>query len=69
MYNPTPFKSVAAAAKAAGLARQNLHKMLNGKEKPGVVVLLRLSQAWEMSLPELVKIFYPEEYEQYKGHL
>lgn len=69
MNNPTPFKTIAAAARAAGIERQNLHKMLSGKEKPGLPLMLRFCKAWQMPLKEVIEIFYPDEYQEYKFYL
>lgn len=60
---------MAEAAKAAGLQRQNLWKMLNGKERISVETCFRFCQAWDMSLSEVIKLFYPEHAETYKRYL
>ena len=57
------FKSISEAAKAAGMERQNLWKMLNGKENPTVRMCFRLAKAWNVDVVAVLKIFYPSEME------
>ena len=63
------YKSISAAVKAAGIDRQNLWKMLNGKENISVQMCFRFCKAWDMPLAEVIKLFYPEEYEENKKYI
>ena len=63
------YKSISAAAKAAGVDRQNLWKMLNGKERISLDMCFRFCRAWDMSLSEIIHLFYPAEYEENKRYI
>ena len=63
------YKSMSDAATAAGINRQNLWKMLNGKEKITMEMCFRFCRAWDMPLSEIIKLFYPAEYEENKKYI
>ena len=63
------YKSISAAAKAAGIDRQNLWKMLNGKERISLDMCFRFCRAWDMPLSDIIRLFYPTEYEENKKYI
>lgn len=63
------YKSISAAAKAAGIDRQNLWKMLNGRERITLEMCFRFCNSWDMSLAEVIRLFYPDQYEQNKRYI
>ena len=57
------FQTISEAARVAGIARQNLWKMLNGREEPSVRLCFRFSKAWGVDITTVLALFYPKEIE------
>lgn len=60
------YKNVTSFAESVGLQRQNLWGMIKGRTAPGVLIILRMSNKLRCSTDRVIKLFYPNEYEQYK---
>lgn len=59
------FDSISSAAKVADVERQNLHKMIVGKENPTVKMCFRFAKNWNVDILTVLKVFYPKEMEEY----
>lgn len=54
------YPSIAEAARLANIEKQNLVKMLKGRQRPTVDMCARFSKAWQEDIVTVLKIFYPE---------
>lgn len=63
------FKNMSDFSKAVGMERQNMSARIRGKCNPDIILLLKWAVILRCDIVELIKLFYPEEYQRYKKGL
>ena len=61
------YKNISQFAQAVGMERQNVWARIKGKTDPDIRMLLRWSTVLSCSIDQLIQLFYPTEWNQYKG--
>lgn len=62
------FKNMSDFGKAVGMERQNLSQRIRGKCNPDIKMLLKWATVLKCDITELIRLFYPEEYNMYIGN-
>ena len=60
------FETMAAFSKAVDMDRQNVHCRIIGKTDPSIRMLLQWASILHCDITELITLFYPKEYAEYK---
>ena len=61
------FKSISDFGRTVGMERQNLSQRIRGKCNPDIRLLLKWATVLKCDITELIRLFYPEEYNIYIG--
>lgn len=61
------FKNMSDFGKAVGMERQNVWQRVHGKRNPEIPILLKWAIVLKCDITELIRLFYPEEYNMYIG--
>ena len=60
------FKNMTDFGKAIGMERQNLSWRIRGKCDPNIKMLLKWATVLKCDVTELIKLFFPNEWDIYK---
>lgn len=61
------YKNISQFAQDVGMERQNVWARIKGKTDPDIRMLLKWAKVLHSSIDQLIQLFYPAEWNQYKG--
>lgn len=61
------FDNISQFAQAVGMERQNVWARIKGKTDPDIRMLMRWAIVLDADIDELIALFYPSEWQEYKG--
>lgn len=61
------FSNISRFAQAVGMDRQNVWARIKGKTNPDIRMLLKWSATLDSEIDELIALFYPDEWKEYKS--
>lgn len=59
------YANISLFAKAVGMERQNVWARIKGKTNPDITMLLRWAKILNADIVDMIRLFYPDDYEEY----
>lgn len=63
------FRNISDFSKNVNMERQNVWARIKGKTDPEIRLLLKWSSVLKCDITDLIALFYPEEYTEYKNQV